>query len=112
MGLVHTFLSEGEFRDVAGGVRLEFGTGVLISTKERREVLGRLRGGGAALLRSSGSNAGGGESFCPRRRHHGLPLRSVIRNKIRRQMCMQRYVLFRGPTSKVWGCRARPNGIL
>ena len=47
--MVHTFLLEGEFRDVAGGVRPEYGTGVLNSTKERREVLGRLRGGGEGL---------------------------------------------------------------
>ena len=48
------FLSEGECGDMAGGVRPESGTGVLLSTEERREVLGRIRGGGTASPRRSG----------------------------------------------------------
>ena len=63
--LVRAFLSEGECGDVAGGVRLDYGTGVLLSTEERREVLVRIRRGGTALLRRSGGNAGGGEYRCP-----------------------------------------------
>ena len=46
MGLVCTFLSEEECRDVSGGLRPESRTGVLISAEERREVLGRIGGGG------------------------------------------------------------------
>ena len=53
-GLVCTFLSEGECGDVAGGVRTDSGTVVLLSAKETREVLGRLGGGGTALPRRSG----------------------------------------------------------
>ena len=52
-GLVCTFLLEGECRDVAGGVRLESGTGILLSAEERREVLGRIGGGRAAPPRRS-----------------------------------------------------------
>ena len=44
LGLVHTFLSEGECGDVAGGVRPDSGIGGLISAEDRREVLGRLGG--------------------------------------------------------------------
>ena len=47
--LVRTFLSEGESRDVAGGVRPESGMGVLLSVDKRREVMGRLGGGGRGL---------------------------------------------------------------
>ena len=36
---------------------------------------------------------------------------SVGRNEIRRKMCRQCYVLFRGPASEGWGFRGRPNGI-
>ena len=66
-GLVRTLLSEGECRDVAGGVRPESRMGVLISAEESREVLGRLGGGGGGLPRRRGGRAGGGESRCPRR---------------------------------------------
>ena len=45
-GLVRTFLSEGECRDVASGTRPESRTCILIYAKERREVLGRIGGGG------------------------------------------------------------------
>ena len=38
------FLSEGECRDMEGGVRPEYGTDVLLSANERREVLGQLEG--------------------------------------------------------------------
>ena len=44
--MLRTFLSERDCRDVAGGVRLDSKTCVLISAKERREVLGRLGGEG------------------------------------------------------------------
>ena len=43
-GLVRTFLSERECGDVAGNVIPDCGTGVIISTKERRKVLGRIGG--------------------------------------------------------------------
>ena len=43
-GLVRTFLLDGECGDVAGGVRPDSGTGVLISAEERREVLVRIGG--------------------------------------------------------------------
>ena len=39
-------LDEGEYGDVASDVRPDSGTGVLLSSKERREVLGRIGGGG------------------------------------------------------------------
>ena len=41
--------------NMVGGVRPDSGTGVLLSAKERREVLGRIRGGwgGAASLKRS-----------------------------------------------------------
>ena len=44
-GLVNTFLLDGECRDVEDGVRPDSRIGVLISVQERREVMGRLRGG-------------------------------------------------------------------
>ena len=44
LGLVRTFLLEGECRDVAGGVRPDSGTGVLFSAKEKRELLVQLVG--------------------------------------------------------------------
>ena len=67
MGLVHTILSEGECRDVAGGVRPDSRTGVLLSDKETREVLGRLRGGGslAEEKRQGGQTNGDGEDGPP-----------------------------------------------
>ena len=43
--MVRTFLLEGKCRDVAGRVIMDSRTGVLLSAEERREVLGRLRGG-------------------------------------------------------------------
>ena len=48
-GLMRTFLLEGECGDVAGGVRPDSGTGVLLSAEETREVLGRLGEGGGGL---------------------------------------------------------------
>ena len=54
LGMVRTFLSEGECRDVAGGARLESRTGIPLSAEETREVLGRLGGGGMASPRRSG----------------------------------------------------------
>ena len=57
-GLVRTLLLEGECGDMAGDVRPDSGMGVLLSIKERREVLGRLGGGGAALLIRSGGGDG------------------------------------------------------
>ena len=44
-GLVCTFLSEGECRDMAGSMRPESRTGVLLSDEEKREVMGQLGGG-------------------------------------------------------------------
>ena len=44
--MVCTFLLEGWCRDMVGGVRPDSGMGVLLSSKDRREVLGRLGGGG------------------------------------------------------------------
>ena len=44
--LVRTFLLEGGYGDVAGSVRPDSGTVVLLSFEERREVLGRLGEGG------------------------------------------------------------------
>ena len=57
--MVCTFLLKGECRDLAGGVRPDSGTVVLLYAKERREVLVRIRGGGTALPRRSG---GGGQA--------------------------------------------------
>ena len=74
-------------------MRPDSGTGVMISTKERREVLGRIRGGGKALPRRSGGNAGGGESRCLQLGCCGPPIDSVGRNKIRRKMRRQRSVM-------------------
>ena len=45
-GLVCTFLLEGGCGDVAGSVRTDSGTGVLLSDEEMREVMGRLGGWG------------------------------------------------------------------
>ena len=53
MGLVYTFISEGECGYVTEGVRPASGTGVLLSAEERREVLGWIGGGGTALPRRS-----------------------------------------------------------
>ena len=53
-GIMRTFLSEADCRDVAGGGRTDSRTGILLSSKETREVLGRLRGGGEASPRRSG----------------------------------------------------------
>ena len=105
------FLSEGQCRDLADGVRPDSRTGVLLSSEERREVLGRLGGGGTALLRRSGKTVGGEESCYPRQGCCGLPLGSVGRNKRRRQMLRQQSVLFHGPDRKRWGCQGRPGGI-
>ena len=52
--MVCTLLLKGECGDMAGGMRQESGTGVLLSDKEMREVLGRLGGGGGGLPRRSG----------------------------------------------------------
>ena len=52
-GLVHTFLSEGKLGDVAGGVRPDSRTGVMLSTKERKDVLGWIGGGETDLPRRS-----------------------------------------------------------
>ena len=41
-GLVCMFLSEEECGDVAGAVEPDSGTGVLLSSEETREVLGRI----------------------------------------------------------------------
>ena len=82
--LDNTFLSEGGCGDVAGGVRPDSRTGVLLFSEERRKVLGRIRGGGTASPRRSGGNAGGGESCCPRRGRRSPPPGSVVRNEIRR----------------------------
>ena len=63
-GMVHTFLLEGEWRDVAGGVRPDSRTGVLLSAKDRSEVMVRLRGGGGSLAeekRQRGQMNGDGE---------------------------------------------------
>ena len=102
-GLVLTFLSKGECRDVAGDVRPDSGTGVLLSAAERSEVLGRIGGGWTASPRKSGGNAGEGESRCTRQECHDPPLGIVGRNEIRWQMRRQRSFLFRGPTRKGWG---------
>ena len=40
--------------DTEGGVRQDYRTGVLLSTEERREVLGRIGGRGMASQRRSG----------------------------------------------------------
>ena len=56
--LVCTFLSEGGCRDVTGGARPDSGTGVLLYAEERREVLGRIGGGGEGQPRQ-GEAAGG-----------------------------------------------------
>ena len=47
---------------MAGDVRTDSGTGVLISANDWRVVLGRFVGGGAASLRRSSGNASGGKS--------------------------------------------------
>ena len=44
MGLVYTFLSEGECGDVTESVRWDSGLGVLLSNEERKEVLDWLKG--------------------------------------------------------------------
>ena len=49
-GLVRTFLLEWECRDVAGNVRPDSSTGVMISAEETKEVLVRLGGGGGGIL--------------------------------------------------------------
>ena len=54
MRMVCTFLLEGECGDVAGGVRPDSSTGIMLSVEERREVLGRIRGDGTASPRRSG----------------------------------------------------------
>ena len=59
-GLVRTFLSEGECKDVAGGVMPHSGTGVSLSAEATREVLGRLRGGGRP---HQGEAAGGKDEW-------------------------------------------------
>ena len=67
-GMVCTFLSEGECRDVTGDVRTESGMGVLISADEKREVLGRIGGGGGGLAeekRRGGQTNGDGEEGTP-----------------------------------------------
>ena len=46
LGMVCMFISEGECGDVAGGVRPDSRTSVLLSAEETREVLRRLGGGG------------------------------------------------------------------
>ena len=63
-GMVRTFLSEGEWRDVAGGVRPDSRTGVLLSAKDRSEGMVRLRGGDGSLAeekRQRGQMNGDGE---------------------------------------------------
>ena len=83
--MVRTVLSEGEFKDVLGGVILDSKMGVLLFAKERRDVMGRIGGGGlAASPRRSSGNAGRGESHCPRQGNCGPPLGSVGRNEVRR----------------------------
>ena len=73
-GLVRTLLSEGECRDVAGGMSPDYGTGILISA-EKRDVLGRIGGegqprqegavetstGGVLLTATGAPRPGGGE---------------------------------------------------
>ena len=59
LGLLRTLLLEGGCGDVTGGVRLESRTGVLLSAEERREVMGRLGGGGKASPRRSGRGTDG-----------------------------------------------------
>ena len=52
--MVRTFLSEGGWGDVAGGVRPGSGTSVMLSQEETREVLVSLRGGGGGSSIRSG----------------------------------------------------------
>ena len=66
--MVCTLLLKGECGDMAGGMRQESGTGVLLSDKEMREVLGRLGGGGGGLAeekRRGGQANGDGEEGPP-----------------------------------------------
>ena len=59
---------------MAGGARLDSGTGVLLSTKETRDVLGRLGGRGTALPRRSGGgdkNGDGEDETTPQLRMQG-----------------------------------------
>ena len=95
---------------MAGGVRPDSGTGVLISAEERREVLGRIRGE-TASPRRSGVNSGGGDSRCLQWRRHGPSIGSVGRENIRQKVQRQRSVLFCGPAREGWGCRGRPGGM-
>ena len=83
-------------------------TGILLSSKESREVMGRIVGGGRGSPRRIGVNARRGGSLCPRQGRRGPLLFSVGRNKIRLQMHRQRSVLFHGPSSEGWGCRVGP----
>ena len=64
LGMVRTFLSEGESRDVSGGVSPDSGTGVLLSSEERREVLSQIEGGGARLEEAAATPAGGSHIAC------------------------------------------------
>ena len=63
--MVCTLLSEGWCGDVAGKVRPDFWMGLLLSSEERREVLGRLEGEGGVSPRRSGGNAGRGGVLLP-----------------------------------------------
>ena len=52
--MVRKLLSKGECRDVAGVMRPDYETGILLSSEEIRELLGRIVGKGASSLRRSG----------------------------------------------------------
>ena len=97
---------------MAGGVKPDSRTGVLISNKEIREVIGRIGRWRGVSPRRSGRNAGGGDSRCLQQGLHGLSLGSIRTNKIRRNMRRPRSVLFRRPAIKEWVCVATAMAML